>query len=136
MKLYFIITKKEINFDLKDFLDIIVELFEDDSVSFELYEYNYNGVKGDWRSINQNIISHLGSDNNKPLTVSLTDFIEFSKFIGQTEDCNFTVYSKNFSIKVEAYDSYCWDLSSDNEEIIFKINNRLLKYGLEPEISI
>jgi len=140
MRLFFLATNNEINFDLLDLLKILKDVFKTDDFEFELFDYEYNGVNFDWRNINQNIINFLEEENKDiKLIINYTDFLKFAEFINQTEKGSFKVVlpARNISLEVNVYDSYFWNISSNNEKALFRLSdhNKLISFKRRIEVA-
>lgn len=136
--LFFSTTNKEIDFDLLDLLRILVSVFKTDDLKIQLFDYEYNGVKSDWRNINQSIINFLEKeDKSNGLAIGYMDFLKFAKFIQYTENGSFHIFlpSKNINLKINVFDSYFWNISSNDKETLDDLLNHNILAGFNVKIE-
>ncbi|WP_348746077.1 hypothetical protein [Tenacibaculum sp. 190524A02b] len=140
MKLFFSTASLKSDFELIDLTYIFSKVFKDDNLIFKIYQYEYNGVKDNWKNINPRIIDFLENENSEYIRVEYNDFIKFAKFINQTENGFFIVSNilKNLDLEVEVFDSYFWSISSKNKDILKEImrDERIINFNPELENAV
>ena len=137
MNLFLENVNNNCQFDLVDLLKIIEIEFANDIIEIDFFDYEYNGVKGDWKEINSKIFDVKTNEHIESVKLDFFDFKKFAEFIEMTEDGSFDIILKNSKsiFKVSVYDSYFWNISNENKkhlmQLLDKLKNDNMKITLE-----
>ena len=125
MNLFLSTSFSEIYFDLIDLIEILEDLLGSKNIMFHLFDYEYNGVKDNSKSVNQDIIAFLDKHSKDSIKINLEDFKSFAKCIEQTENGSFQVLSNKEEIilDINVYDSFYWNMASEDVKILNSILN-------------